>query len=120
MIFGVIFVIVQHGLHSMVIFGICIDGILISLYCRQRLIHPFITWAYAIFILLLKESYRIQHLVGFHFFQILFDRVVSMPANFLVLRIISYNMDVYWAHRSIDSNRDINKDKEQEVFTLAS
>jgi D-alanyl-lipoteichoic acid acyltransferase DltB (MBOAT superfamily) len=62
---------------------------------------------------------------GFHFLRILFDREFAgglyswrLPANFLVLRIISYNMDVYWAHRGIDSNRDVdNKDKEQEGFT---
>ena len=127
-IFGIIFVVVQHGLHSMVIFGICIGGVLISVYCRQRLIHPYVTWAYAIFVLLLKESYRIQHLDGFHFLQILFDREFAgglyswrLPVNFLVLRIISYNMDVYWAHRGTDSDRDTErttsstKDKERKV-----
>ena len=115
LIFGMFFVIVQHGLHSLIIFGICIGGLLISLCCRRKFLHPFITWIYAIFVLLVKESYRIQHWDGFHFLRILFDRDFAgglyswrLPTNFLVLRIISYNIDVYWAHLDIvnDGNSD--------------
>lgn len=79
-------------------------GYAINLHYRKNRLHPYICWVFAVAVLLFKESYRLQNRAGCYFLRFLFDQRYSggfyswrLPVNFLVLRIISYNMDSHWA-----------------------
>lgn len=93
---------VQHGAHSLIIISIALIGYATTKYFAKNSFKAVIMWVLAISILLFKESYRIKHIQGFHFLLPFFDRRYGgmygwqLPANFLVLRIISYCFDYYW------------------------
>jgi D-alanyl-lipoteichoic acid acyltransferase DltB (MBOAT superfamily) len=114
LIVGMIAIVIQHGLHSMIVFTLCLIGFglirlltppstAISISTRHRYfriwIAKVVTWIYAICVLLFKESYRIKLWPGMQFLHIFFDRryggmyVWQLPANFLVLRLISFCFD---------------------------
>lgn len=108
---GVIILFVQHGYHGVVVLIIALVGFQITRLTRNHKLQFGLTWAYAIFILLFKESYRLKHLSGFQYLTPLFDRRYGgmygwqLPANFLVLRIISYSCDYYWAVERATKNQ---------------
>ncbi len=121
LIVGILAIVIQHGFHSLIIFGICLIGYGLSRCLlnhrtditsptlsqqniRTRLwISKSLVWIYAIIVLLFKESYRIRHLPAYSFLNIFFDKKYSgmygwqLPANFLVLRWISYAIDYFEA-----------------------
>jgi protein-cysteine N-palmitoyltransferase HHAT len=104
-IFGSVVIFVQHGWHSCIVFLIVSGAYLLTKALRHIKGTYFlvITFVYAMSIILLKESYRVQHRPQLEFLQILFNKRYSglyswhVPANFLVLRIISFMLDYHWA-----------------------
>lgn len=109
-IIGAVMVIVQHGYHSLIIFSIIFCGFHLVKYFSavhpqsvMMKLCPYFVWLYGIGVLFFKESYRLKYMEGFHFLIPLFDKQYGgmygwqLPANFLVLRIISFSMDNYWA-----------------------
>ena len=101
---GIIFLFVMHGFHSLVILLIAYIGFrIVRWQIELKLKSSVLTWTFSIFILFFKESYRIKDLYGFHFLRPIFDTKFGglyrwqLPANFLILRIISYSMDYMWA-----------------------
>jgi D-alanyl-lipoteichoic acid acyltransferase DltB (MBOAT superfamily) len=107
---GVVVLTVQHGYHSVIIISIALMGYLVTT-VKAGGWEPALTWLYAIAVLLFKESYRVKHLTRFSFLAPLFDRRYGgmygwqLPANFLVLRIISFSLDMYWAQNSVSRNK---------------
>lgn len=105
LVFGSIVILVQHGWHSSIVVLISYVGYILamSLWRLPRRIYLAIVFLYALFIICLKESYRLQHSPQFQFLQILFNRRYGglyswhVPANFLTLRIVSFMLDFQWA-----------------------
>ena len=121
-VFGVLVVMVQHGYQSLIVLT------LIALaYTVAKLLGSYQNayWgigAFAIIVLLLKESYRISHRVDW--LHILFDKRYSgmyswhVPANFLVLRLVSFMLDYHWAYlaaKNTKKNEDAVPKKNQEI-----
>lgn len=106
---GVIFLYVMHGRQALIVLIIAFIGFRLTRWQLEAgLTHGkgvCITWIYAIAVLLFKESYRLQHLPQFRFLQPLFSSKYGgmyrwqLPANFLILRIVSYSFDFFWAVR---------------------
>ena len=101
---GIGFICLLHGRHSLVIVVIAYIGFQIASWQHDKASCTAATWIYAIAVLLFKESYRLKHLPSFKFLQPIFDKNNGglygwqLPANFLVLRIISYSLDYHWSH----------------------
>lgn len=114
MLVGLVFLAVQHGYQSLVVLLIAYVGYRLAVWQREaRLRHSAITWLYALTVLLFKESYRLQHWEGLHFLRPVFDQRRfgglygwQLPANFLVLRIISFSVDFQWAARQHDDEEE--------------
>lgn len=104
-LFGSIVLFVQHGWHCGVVFLIACGAYLLTISFRHIRKNSFliIVYVYALMVILLKESYRVQHRPHFEFLQVFFNKRYSglyswhVPANFLVLRIISFMLDYHWA-----------------------
>ena len=98
------FLITLHSYHAVIIIVLSCMGYLLvrstsSFSIRFRIL---LCWSFALFILLLKESYRIKHV--FPFLAPLFDSHSfgglypwHLAANFLLLRILSFQLDVIHA-----------------------
>lgn len=105
LLFGCIVIFVQHGYHSGVVILILSCAFFLAKSFRYISTKYFlgVVYSYAILIILLKESYRVQHFPQFGFLRVLFDKRYSglyswnVPANFLVLRIVSFMLDWQWA-----------------------
>ena len=101
-IIGVVILFVQHGYHALIVISIASAGYLLARLTYKQKSHFVVSWMFAVFVLLFKESYRIKHMKGFQFLIPLFDRRYGgmygwqLPTNFLVLRIISYSLDLHW------------------------
>lgn len=113
MFIGLVFLLVQHGKHSLVVLLISYLGYRLAVWQREaKLRNCAVTWLYALAVLLFKESYRIKNMPGFHFLRPVFDHRHGgmygwqLPANFLVLRIISFSLDLQWAGRVADDKID--------------
>lgn len=106
-VIGVIILFVQHGYHAFIVIAIASVGYMLARLSYKGKIHFATTWLFAIIILLFKESYRVKHMPGFQFLIPLFDRRFGgmygwqLPTNFLVLRIISYSLDLHWRHSEL-------------------
>ena len=106
LVIGVIVLFVQHGYHSFIVLILSLIGYLLTKLPWKKCT-PAVVWTYALCVLLFKESYRLRHLPAFHFLIPLFDRRYGgmygwqLPANFLVLRMISYSMDYYWSDHTL-------------------
>jgi D-alanyl-lipoteichoic acid acyltransferase DltB (MBOAT superfamily) len=104
---GLIMVFLLHGLHGFIVFGLSLLGFYMAQIVGGTVLGPFMIWLTGIFILCFKESYRILHWKEFSWLGIFFDRQYGgiygwqLPANFLVLRIISYGMDLHWQRKEI-------------------
>jgi protein-cysteine N-palmitoyltransferase HHAT len=110
LVIGVTAIVVQHSWHSLIVFAICGMGFVIAQLALSVARYPWLSkaiiWMFAISVLLFKESYRIQTFSHYFFFRILFDRRYGgmygwqFPANFLVLRLISFSIDFLEAYSS--------------------
>lgn len=115
LVVGAVIVIVYHGYHALIVFTIALMGYLVSsLSLHDQSRQVMYTWVFAVVVMLFKESYRLRDrcplLVP------LFDsrRYGGMyewqyPANFLVLRMVSFSLDRCWAtygRRSSSSSQE--------------
>jgi len=110
LIVGLGFLFVQHGRQSIVVLIICYIGYRIAKWQREaKTSSGLVSWLYALAVLLFKESYRLKHLPRFRFLRPIFDHSNGgmygwqLPANFLVLRIISFSLDLHWAGQFYDA-----------------
>ena len=112
---GVLFV--QHGYHAfLVIFLATIAFLLVNVTRGTRYCVPF-TWSFAIALLFFKESYRLRR-YGYTFLDPLFDKSTygglydwQFPANFLILRLISFCIDY---HEASTRKHDLKDDKDHD------
>ena len=112
-IYGLVFLLIQHGWHMFIVLGIISLGHLITkLSGRFNLPSSIeVVWIFALSLLFGKECYRSQWLrTKFKIIDIAFDRNKyggmypwHQSANYLILRIISYSVD--W----IRGGRDVKK-----------
>ncbi len=99
--FGLIFLFIQHKYHMFVVLFICLMTYVVALLSTGAQYPLSLMWFYAIFIMLFKECYRFKLLRDtFPFVDAIFDKNTyggmygwQFPANFLVLRIISFSGD---------------------------
>ena len=114
LIFGVFFLFVQHGYHSFIVILLASISFVLAKFLRRAKFYVLAVWIYAIFILLLKESYRIKHYPTFSLLRPMFDSSYGglyrwqLPANFLILRLISFSLD-YRRACIDDDSRDLEK-----------
>jgi protein-cysteine N-palmitoyltransferase HHAT len=102
---GLIILFIQHKYHSLIVIFLTWFGyVLVNLFAGSYF-GGIVIWMYAIFILLFKESYRIMHYPSYQFLIPFFHQQRwggmhgwQYAANFLILRFISFGMDVHW-HR---------------------
>lgn len=105
---GLIMVFVLHGLHGFLVFGFSLLGFYVAQIFGGSVFAPAIIWFTGLFVLCFKESYRLLYLKEFSWLAIFFDRQYGgmygwqLPANFLVLRIISYGIDLHWQRQEMD------------------
>lgn len=64
-LFGLIFIIIQHGWHSIIVIIILLLNYYIGKYFKNTNYGFIIAWIYGIFVLLFKESYRLKYDDGF-------------------------------------------------------
>lgn len=103
LVVGAIIIIVYHGYHSLIVFAIALMGYLVSsLSLHDQSRQVLYTWVFAVGVMLFKESYRLRD--RYPVLVPLFDsrRYGGMyewqyPANFLVLRMVSFSLDRCWA-----------------------
>ena len=122
LVVGLAFLAVQHGAQALVVLLICYVGYRLAVWQREAGItrSSAVTWIYALAVILFKESYRVQHLPGLRFLRPVFDRNHGgmygwqLPANFLVLRIISFSLDLQWAGRAHDERKEEEDGEEEE------
>ena len=99
LLFGAIFLAVQHGYHALIVVAIALVGYSLTKFMKDSRFNVLTTWTYAVTILLLKESYRVQYQAPFRMLQPLFARSYGgmyswyLAANFLILRLISFQLD---------------------------
>ena len=114
---GLVFLAVQHGAQSLVVLVLCYVGYRLAVWQREAQVRSSaLTWIYAMAVILFKESYRLMHLPGFGFLRPIFDQRQygglygwQLPANFLVLRIVSFSLDLQWAWQAEELRREIDK-----------
>lgn len=114
---GLVFLAVQHGAQSLVVLVLCYVGYRLAVWQREAQVRSSaLTWIYAMAVILFKESYRVMHLPGFGFLRPMFDQRQygglygwQLPANFLVLRIVSFSLDLQWAWQAEELQRQVDK-----------
>ena len=124
---GLVVLFIQHGLHSFIILCIAYIGYhVFKIFRGYKYLHPIVTWLFALSILFFKESYRWKHLPGFHFLVPLFDKGRygglygwQLPANFLVLRMVSYSMDAHWSLTKPQAPHPVEKGSEEKKCPFA-
>ena len=105
LVVGAIFLFVLHGRHCLIVFMLAYIGYRITRWQEEAgRLSGWYSWAYVIAVILFKESYRIMHFPSLSFLRPLFNHEQyggmyrwQLPANFLVLRILSYSIDFLWA-----------------------
>lgn len=121
LIVGLVFLSVQHGRHALVVLLISYLGYRVAKWQREYGAKTGLaTWCFALFVLLFKESYRLLHLPQLRFLRPVFDHdryggmySWRLPANFLVLRIISFSMDYHWAGKYWDDVEQMQRKRSQ-------
>jgi len=118
LVVGLVFLVVQHGKQALVVVVIAYVGYRLAVWQREtRSGGSWLAWSYAVAVLLFKEAYRIQHWPGLKFLRPVFSQQHGgmygwqLPANFLVLRIVSFMLDFQWAGQRADLEED---DEEKE------
>ena len=115
LIFGLGVLVVQHGYHAMlVLFLATMAFLLVNVTRGTRYCVPMI-WSFAIALLIFKESYRLRR-YGYTFLDPFFDKATygglydwQFPANFLILRLISFGIDY---HEASTRTYELKDDKE--------
>lgn len=126
LIVGIAFIMLLHGRHSLVVLIISYLGFKLAKSQTNSKNSTLYTWIYAISILLFKESYRLQHRPEFHFLRPIFDRTFGglygwqLPANFLILRIISFSFDYYWSCSYHKDKSSINNNENQSIHITST
>ena len=131
LIFGIIFLSVQHRYHSFIVILVATIGFVIAKSLRRTKFYVLAVWTYAIFILLLKESYRIKHYPSLFFLKPMFDSSYGglyrwqLPANFLILRLISFSLDyrracVHDDSRDLKISKDASTDNVRQLSDTAT
>jgi hypothetical protein len=107
--FAVIFLIIQHKYHSIIIISISTIAFSLAMLLKSSKYSVIIIWIYALCVLFFKESYRLQNYPSFHFLRPLFNNNYyggmyrwQLPTNFLILRLISFCLDYHWSRRAHD------------------
>lgn len=96
---GLISVIIQHSYHSLIILILALIGFYVPRISSNRTLATVLVWAFALSILLFKESYRLLRYPQYAFLSVFFDPAWAglyrwqLPANFLALRVLSYGID---------------------------
>lgn len=122
---GVIILFVQHGYHAFIILALTFLSYALAWSFAGSFLGPLSAWSVGIFVLLLKESYRVQHLPYFHFLQPLFSRRYAgmhgwqFAANFLILRLISFGMDLHWK-RCMTNSADRHRTQSTSISSVPS
>jgi D-alanyl-lipoteichoic acid acyltransferase DltB (MBOAT superfamily) len=109
--FAIIFLLIIHKYQSIIMIIITISGyIYIHFILKFNWKYGFVMiWLYGITILLLKESYRLRSYINSELLYLLFNERYKgfyswhLPANFLLLRIISYGLDYCWYERDCNA-----------------
>ena len=101
-IVGLGFVYFLHGNQMWIILVISSIGLYLPTICRESNTSVTVTWIFAFLVLLFKECDRIKDMPMFSFLRWYFDDRHGiyrwkLPANFLVLRIVSFSLDYHWA-----------------------
>ena len=129
LLFALGVLVVQHGYHSILVIGIAtIAFLLVSVTRGTRYCIPSI-WSFAIALLIFKESYRLRR-YGYTFLDPLFDKAAygglydwQFPANFLILRLISFCVDYHEAStrkHDLKDDKDDNKDQYKDTSTTTT
>ena len=117
LVVGAIFLYVLHGKHGLIVALLAYIGYRITKWQQEAgSFSGLYSWAFIIVVILFKESYRIMHLPGMAFLRPIFNHKQyggmyrwQLPANFLVLRILSYSLDFLWAAREEQKITNIKK-----------
>lgn len=112
LVVGAVIVIVYHGYHSLIVFAIAFMGYLVSsLSQHDQSRQVMYTWVFAVVVMLFKESYRLRDrcpllvpLFDSHRYGGLYEW--QYPANFLVLRMVSFSLDRCWATHGRSSEEE--------------
>jgi hypothetical protein len=112
--FGLSLLLLQHGRHALIVLGLLALSYAVGLLTKDTRYRVGAAWGMGIFTILLKESYRIRRIYPEFYYQylnIFFDQRYSgiyswhLPANFLVLRMISFACDDHWSSRALSDKK---------------
>ncbi|KAI8991686.1 MBOAT, membrane-bound O-acyltransferase family-domain-containing protein [Mycotypha africana] len=101
---SIICILLLHGFSTLKIFFLVSINYIIGRRFKSSKWNPALTWAYNLFVLFINEyydGYRFEHMFGSAFQWL--DQWEGFQArwhilfNFAMLRLISFNMDYYWA-----------------------
>jgi D-alanyl-lipoteichoic acid acyltransferase DltB (MBOAT superfamily) len=98
---GLIILFVQHSFHSIIVLTLALGAYLVSHVFCGTVLGPYAVWGYAFFILAFKESYRLLSNPQYNFLSIFFNQRYGgmhgwqFAANFLILRVISFGIDLH-------------------------
>ncbi|EJD06915.1 MBOAT-domain-containing protein [Fomitiporia mediterranea MF3/22] len=104
--FSIIFLLGLHGASVLKIFFILTINYGIAKSCKSSRVTPWLTWIFNMGVL-----FAIERNSGFQFSSLSpslesLDRITGVyarwfiPFNFTMLRLVSFNMDFYWAHKA--------------------
>ena len=133
-VFCAVFLFVLHGFSVIKIFVILMVNFLISYFHPASVMVPILTWVFNIGIIFANEKYsgyRFQHIlpwliagegqgVGYAMDAFMRGGIVArweITFNFTVLRLISYNLDHYWAAKALEGGGEDEEGSVLEVRT---
>ncbi|CEG68576.1 Putative Glycerol uptake protein 1 [Rhizopus microsporus] len=109
-------VILLHGANVIKMISIISTSFLIGRFCKGTAWNPFLTWSFNLGILFLNEyydGYRFKAVLGPSYEWL--DQFEGVQARwhilfkFAMLRLISFNMDYYWACRSVENKESVDR-----------
>ncbi|CAM9248218.1 unnamed protein product, partial [Ectocarpus fasciculatus] len=123
LLYGVALVLLQHGRHSLIVFVLLALSYLVGKLTKGTRARVGVAWAFGIFTIALKESYRVKRTypvslyrnmtydIGYSFLLTRYGGMYSwhLAANFLVLRMISFSCDDHWAEQAVDGVKKNDK-----------
>ncbi|CEP07705.1 hypothetical protein [Parasitella parasitica] len=109
LIISLLTVFLFHGSSTLKIIFIITTSFSIGRYCKGSKLNPILTWTFNLLVLFINEyydGYRFSHMFGQNFQRLDdwegFQARWHILFNFAMLRLISFNMDYYWACTSKD------------------